>query len=50
MTELWGALGALVVIGLPLALAAWLLARADGSRHRPHGKMPDPPGDRPHAD
>jgi hypothetical protein len=54
MAEVWGALGALAVIILPLALAAWLLARSDGPRrrspHRPHGKMPDPPGDRPHAD
>jgi hypothetical protein len=47
---IWGALGALAVIVVPMALAGWLLARADRSRRRPHGKMPDSTGSRPDAD
>ena len=38
MAEVWAALGALAVIVLPLALAAWLLTRSDG--RGPRGKMP----------
>jgi hypothetical protein len=54
MVDVWGVLGALLVIVVPLVLAAWLLDRADRSQHRsrrrPHGKMPDSTRDRPHAD
>jgi hypothetical protein len=50
MAEVWGVLGALLVIVAPLLLAAWLLGRTGAPRHRAHGKMPDSTGDRPHAD
>jgi len=38
MAGVWSALGVLVVIVLPLALAGWLLARSD--RRLSRGKMP----------
>jgi hypothetical protein len=54
VAEIWGALGALAVLVVPMALAGWLLARVDRpphrSRRRPHGKMPDSTGGRPDAD
>ena len=54
MVDVWGVLGALLVIVVPLVLAAWLLGRTDRSqrrsRRRPHGKMPGSSGDGPHAD
>ncbi len=48
MAGVWGALGALAVIVLPLALAAWLLARSDG--RGPRGKMPRRKGRKTDAD
>jgi hypothetical protein len=43
VTDLWGMLGALAAVLLPLALAGWLLGRTRrqaAPRRKLHGKMP----------
>ena len=41
MADLWGALGALATIVIPMALAGWLLGRKERSR-RGHDDAPRP--------